>query len=303
MNPSLTERPKFGLGDEALATLPTVYRDDLFAGQVVLVTGAGSGIGKAIAFLYARLGATIVICGRKPDKLEDCADKLRTLSGREVYWHPMTIRDPEQVEGLLNAVWARHGSIDVLVNNAGGQFAAQAMDFTVKGWNAVIDTNLNGTWYMMQGVARRWVDQGKRGGSIVTIAAAVDRGLPGMAHTAASRAGVIALSKTLAVEWAEHGIRVNCIGAGAIESNGFNNYKEENVPGLFRTNPMLRAGDVQDVAEAVVYLTAPSGKYITGETINLDGGMVLWGDFWPAGMPEYFKPPQRSAAGHGDPAS
>jgi citronellol/citronellal dehydrogenase len=119
----------------------------------------------------------------------------------------------------------------------------------------------------------------------------VDRGLTGMAHTAASRAGVIALSKTLAVEWAEHGIRVNCIGAGAIESNGFNNYKEENIGGLFRTNPMKRAGDVQDVAEAVVYLTAPSGKYITGETINIDGGMVLWGDFWPAGMPDHFKPP------------
>ena len=132
--------------------------------------------------------------------------------------------------------------------------------------------------------------------SIVTIAAAVDRGLPGMAHTAASRAGVIALSKTLAVEWAEHDIRVNCIGAGAIESNGFNNYKEEHVGGLFRTNPMLRAGDVQDVAEAVVYLTAPSGKYITGETINIDGGMVLWGDFWPAGMPDYFRPPGPSAS-------
>jgi NAD(P)-dependent dehydrogenase (short-subunit alcohol dehydrogenase family) len=291
MKPSVTERPRFGPGDEALATLRTVYREDLFAGQVVLVTGAGSGIGKAIAFLYARLGATLVICGRKPDNLQDCAEKLRALSGRDVYWHPMTIREPEQVERLLSAAWERHGSIDVLVNNAGGQFAAQAMDFSHKGWNAVIDTNLNGTWYMMQGAARRWVRQGKRGGSIVTIAAAVDRGLPGMAHTAASRAGVIALSKTLAVEWAEHGIRVNCVGAGAIESNGFNNYKDENVPGLFRTNPMLRAGDVQDVAEAVVYLTAPSGKYITGETVNIDGGMVLWGDFWPAGMPDYFKPP------------
>ncbi len=282
--------PRFGPGDAALAELPTVYRDDLYAGKVALVSGAGSGIGKAIAFLLARLGATLVICGRKREALEDCADKLRALSGREVMTHAMTIRDPGQVEGLLDATWQRFGGIDVLVNNAGGQFAAHAMDFTDKGWNAVIDTNLNGTWYMMQGAARRWVAQGKRDASIVTITAAVDRGLPGMAHTAASRAGVIALSKTLAVEWAEHGIRVNCIGAGAIESNGFNNYKDENVPGLFRTNPMHRAGDVQDVAEAVVYLTAPSGKYITGETINLDGGMVLWGDFWPAGMPDYFKP-------------
>ncbi len=284
--------PKFGPGDDALAKLPTVFRDDLFAGKVVLVSGAGSGIGKAIAFLYARLGATLAICGRKIEALEDCAGKLRVLSGQEVFVHPMTIRDPAQVEGLLDAVWERFGGIDILVNNAGGQFAAHAMDFTNKGWNAVIDTNLNGSWYMMQGTARRWVKHGKRDGNIVTIAAAVDRGLPGMAHTAASRAGVIALSKTLAVEWAEHGVRVNCIGAGAIESNGFNNYKDENVGGLFRTNPMLKAGDVQDIAEAVVYLSAPSGKYITGEVINLDGGMVLWGEFWPAGMPDYFKPPQ-----------
>jgi NAD(P)-dependent dehydrogenase (short-subunit alcohol dehydrogenase family) len=180
------EQPRFGPGDAALAELPTVFRNDLFEGKVVLVSGAGSGIGKATAFLLARLGATLAICGRKRDALEDCAAKLRALSGREVLVHPMTIRDPAQVEELLDAVWNRFGGIDVLVNNAGGQFAAQAMDFTDKGWNAVIDTNLNGTWYMMQGTARRWVKQGKRGGSIVTIAAAVDRGLPGMAHTAAS---------------------------------------------------------------------------------------------------------------------
>lgn len=286
------QQPKFGPGDEALSQLPTVYRGDLFAGKVVLVSGAGSGIGKAIAFLFARLGATLAICGRKLDALEDCAEKLRALSGREVFVHPMTIRDPAQVEGLLDAVWERFGGIDVLVNNAGGQFAAHAMDFSDKGWNAVIDTNLNGTWYMMQGTAKRWVKQGKRDGSIVTIAAAVDRGLPGMAHTAASRAGVIALSQTLAVEWAEHGIRINCIGAGAIESNGFNNYKEENVGGLFRTNPMLRAGDVQDIAEAVVYLSAPSGKFITGETLRVDGGGTLWGEAWTAGKPDYFKVPE-----------
>lgn len=293
---AIDQQPKFGPGDKALAELPTVFRKDLFAGQVVLVSGAGSGIGKAIAFLYARLGAKLVICGRKPDALELCAEQLRALSGGDdVYAHPMTIRDPEQVDGLFEAAWKRFGTVDVLVNNAGGQFAAHAMDFTEKGWNAVIDTNLNGTWYMMHAAARRWVQDRKRGASIVTIAAAVDRGLPGMAHTAASRAGVIALSKTVAVEWAEHGIRVNCIGAGAIESNGFNNYKEEHVGGLFRTNPMLRAGDVQDVAEAVIYLTAPSGKYITGETINLDGGMVLWGDFWPAGMPDYFAPGRAAA--------
>ena len=288
MSSVTTLHPKFGPGDEALAALPTVYRDDLFAGKMVLVSGAGSGIGKAIAFLFARLGATVAICGRKADKLEDCAGKLRALSGREVYWHPMTIREPDQVDALLTAVWERLGGLDVLVNNAGGQFAAHAMDFTIKGWNAVIDTNLNGSWYMMQGAAKRWVAQG-RPGNIVNIAAAIDRGITGMAHTTASRAGVIALSRTLAIEWAEHGIRVNCIGAGAIESTGFNNYREEHMPGFYISNPMKRAGDVQDIAEAVVYLAAPSGKFITGEVINVEGGMMLWGELWPAGKPDYFK--------------
>ena len=209
------QQPKFGPGDEALSQLPTVYRDNLFAGKVVLVSGAGSGIGKAIAFLFARLGATLAICGRKLDALEDCAEKLRALSGREVFVHPMTIRDPGQVEGLLDAVFERFGSIDVLVNNAGGQFAAHAMDFTDKGWNAVIDTNLNGTWYMMQSAARRWRDSGT-GGNIVNIVANVWRGMPQVAHTCAARAGVIYLSKTVATEWAPLGIRVNCVSPGSI---------------------------------------------------------------------------------------
>jgi NAD(P)-dependent dehydrogenase (short-subunit alcohol dehydrogenase family) len=148
---------------------------------------------------------------------------------------------------MLSAVWERFGGVDVLVNNAGGQFAAHAMDFTDKGWNAVIDTNLNGSWYMMQGAAKRWVAQG-RPGNIVNITAAIERGLTGMAHTTASRAGVIALSRTLAVEWAEHNIRVNCIGAGAIESNGFNNYREENVATFYQCNPMKRP---------VTYRTSP----------------------------------------------
>ncbi len=281
-------KPKFGPADAALAEMPTVFKDDLFADQVVLVSGAGSGIGKAIAFLFARLGAKLVICGRKPEKLEDAAAKLQVLSGREVYWHPMSIRDPEQVDGLLSAAWERFGGVDVLVNNAGGQFAAFAMDFTLKGWNAVIDTNLNGTFYMMQGAAKRWMAQGKPG-NIVNITAPIGRGLPGMAHTAASRAGVIYLSKTVAVEWAPHNIRINCVGPGAIESTGFHNYREENVPGFYKCNPMLRAGDVQDIAEAAVYLAAPSAKFITGELLNVEGGMLLWGDFWPCGKPDYFK--------------
>ena len=290
----MSDTPRFGPGDEALAALPTVFRPDLFAGQVVLVSGAGSGIGKAIAFLFARLGATLAICGRKADKLEDAAEKLRVLSRREVLVHPMSIRDPAQVETLLDAVWQRFGRLDLMVNNAGGQFAAHALDFSPKGWTAVIDTNLNGTTYMMQAAAKRWIAAGS-GGHIVNITAAVDRGLTGMAHTTASRAGVIYLSKSLAAEWAPHGIRVHCIGPGAIESHGFNNYREENLPTFYSSNPMLRAGDVQDIAEAVAYLAGPGADAMSGEVLNVEGGMLLWGEFWPAGRPAYFNPGRRSA--------
>ena len=287
---SLPTRPKFGPADEALATLPTVYRDGLFDGKVVLVSGAGSGIGKAIAFLFARLGATLAICGRKPEKLEDCAEKLRALSGKPVSVHAMTIRDPLMVDAMLTEVWATHGGLDVLVNNAGGQFAANALDISPKGWHAVIDTNLNGTWYMMQGAARRWVAEAKRGGNIITITAAVERSLTQMTHTTASRGAVNMLTRTLALEWAEHGIRVNCVAPGTIESTGFHNYNEAHVEHFALANAMQKTGDVQDTAEAVAYLAGPSGKYLTGVTLLVEGGLVLWGEFWPAGRPEWFKP-------------
>ena len=158
-----------------------------------------------------------------------------------------------------------------------------------KGWNAVIDTNLKETTYMMQAAARRWIAAGC-GGHIVNITAAVDRGLTGMAHTTASRAGVIWLSKALAEQWAPQRIRVHCIGPGAIESHGFNNYREENLPTFYSSNPMLRAGDVQDVAEAVAWLAGPGADTMSGEVLNVEGGMLLWGEFWPAGRPDYFSP-------------
>jgi citronellol/citronellal dehydrogenase len=136
---------QFGFGDTELVDHPTVFGSDLFKGRVVLISGGGSGIGKAIAVLFARLGADLVLCGRKPEKLEAASALLRSL-GSDVDAMAMNIREPDEVEALMERVWSRHGRLDVLVNNAGGQFAQPAIDFTVKGWKAVIDTNLNGTW-------------------------------------------------------------------------------------------------------------------------------------------------------------
>lgn len=282
------DQPEYGYTDEELLTLPTVYRDRLFEGQVVLVSGAGSGLGKAIAVLYARLGAKLVICGRTREKLESSAQLLRRL-GTEVLIHPMTIRDPEQVAGLMEAVFKHFGRLDVLVNNAGGQFPGAAIDFTPRGWQGVIDTNLNGSWYMMQAAARQWIAHDQPG-RIVNIVATVWRGRPTVAHTCAARAGVIYLSKSVAVEWAPHKIQINCVAPGVVETTAFHLYPEAGRK-LYEheANPMKRPGDVQDIAESCVYLSASSGKFITGEVITVDGGQQLWGDPWPAGRPEYFQ--------------
>lgn len=283
-------KPKFGYSDEELATLPTVYAPGLFAGRRVLVSGAGSGIGKGIAFLMARLGARLIICGRKPEALEDTATWLRRLGSPEVLVHPASIRDPDAVASLMDAVWERFGGLDVLINNAGGQFPKPALELTRNGFNAVVDTNLNGTWNMMQAAGQRWVATGSPG-CVVNIVIVLERGNPGIAHSAAARGGVIALTRTLALEWAPHRIRLNCVAPGTIESNGFNNYSPENAEKFRYSNPMLRNGDVQDIAESVVYLCASSGKFITGETLRVDGGGTLWGEAWTAGKPDYFKVP------------
>jgi citronellol/citronellal dehydrogenase len=277
----------YGFTDEQLATLKLSWRPGLFDGQVVLVSGAGTGLGKAIAYQFGRLGAKLVICGRKADPLERTAEGMRKL-GIDCLTYPMTIRDPEQVAALFDAAWTRYGRLDVLVNNAGGQFPQPAIDFSIKGWNAVIDTNLNGTWYMMQAAARRWRDAAMPG-CIVNIVAVVARGMPGVAHTSAARAGVIYLGKTLAIEWAPLHIRVNNVAPGVTATEGMNVYPEEARAEFVRANPMMKLGDAQDVADACCYLAAPTGKFITGEVVAVDGGFQMWGEQWTAGRPDYYK--------------
>ncbi len=282
------QKTRFGFSDEELKALPTVYRADLFSGKTVVVSGGGSGFGKAIACLLARLGANVAICGRNEEKLAATVSLLESM-GAQVFSRSLTIRDPDQVDGFIEAVWDKFGALDLLVNNAGGQFPQMALDFKVKGWNAVIDTNLNGTWYMMQSAARQWVER-KTPGSIVNIIADIWRGMPGIAHTCAARAGVAYLSKSVAVEWAPHRIRVNCVAPGVCETSGFAQYPPEGLKTYPGANPMLHVGDAHDIAEAVAYLASPGAKFITGEILTVDGGEQLWGDPWPPGRPDYFQP-------------
>ncbi|MEZ5459384.1 MAG: SDR family oxidoreductase [Steroidobacteraceae bacterium] len=290
--PASRTRPgdrQWGLTDEQLAIQPLAYRDDLLAGQTFIVSGGGSGIGRAMTFALTRLGANVMICGRRAEKLDDAAASVQRLLGREIATFPMTIRDPAQVEALMDATWRRFGGLDTLVNNGGGQFPQAAIDFSVKGWLAVIDTNLNGTWYMMQAAAKRWRDAG-RPGHIVNIVANVWRGMPQVAHTCAARAGVIYLSKSVSTEWAPLGIRVNCVSPGSIATEGLNVYEPSAAEQFRYSNPMHALGDGLDIAQAVVYLSSPStGKFITGEVVVVDGGNNQHGDVWPGGIPEYFQ--------------
>ena len=278
---------EWGIPPERLASIPTVYRDDLLAGQTVVISGAGSGIGRATMFLMARLGADIAICGRDGDKLARAIDDLEKLTGRTAAAHALSIRDPEAVDAFATAMFERHGKVDHLVNNAGGQFPIDALDLGVKGWNAVIDTNLNGTFWMMRAFGRQWRDCGEPG-NIVNVTMVSDRGIPQSAHSCASRAGVLHLAKSVAVEWAPLRIRVNCIAPGTIETEGLNNYPEEHLSRHGKGNPMRRMGSTWDIAEAVTYLCSPAAGFITGEFLHVDGGMQLLGTNWPLGKPDWF---------------
>ncbi len=277
---------KFGIPDEDLLGLETVYRSDLLRGRVVLVSGAGSGIGKANSCLFARLGARVILASRSAEKLATTASLLDRIDA-SYQIVPTHIREPEQVDRLFDAIETAGFGLDVVINNAGGQFPKPSIDLSDKGWRAVIDTNLNGTWTRMQRAARFW-RRTDRSGSIVNIIVPYLRGMFGISHTIASRAAVAHLARDLAVEWAPNSIRVNCVLPGPIDTEGMNVYPPEAQAALATSNPMKRLGDVQDVAEACVYLSAASGKFITGETITVDGGHQLWGDLWMAGRPDYF---------------
>ncbi len=272
---------------EHLWTAPTVYRSDLFNGQIALVSGGGSGIGRATALLFARLGAKVVICGRTQEKLDVVAN-FASSKGATMRAIAANIREPDQVDVLFKQIEREFGALDFLINNAGGQFPSAAIDIPPKGWSAVVNNNLNGTWLMMQRAAQHWRDR-KRGGSILNIIAVTERGMPGVAHTMAARAGIIGATRTVAVEWAPLNVRVNCLAPGLTATEGLEVYPPEAQKEFPLANPMRRPGTPMEIAEACIYLSAPSGGFITGEVLTVDGGGKLWGELWTAGRPDYFK--------------
>jgi citronellol/citronellal dehydrogenase len=280
------EAPEFGLDDEALWARPTVYGPTAFAGKTVLISGGAGGIGRATGWLLGRCGAKLILTGRSEAKLSGAVEAMRA-KGLGVTAHVVDIREPDSVTELYRRT-GEEGGFDILINSAGGQFPQAAIDFSVKGWNTVVNTNLNGTWYMIQGAARAWRDA-RRPGSVITIVVVTRQGLHGVAHTIAARSGVVGLTQALAVEWAPLNIRLNCIAPGVIETPGWRVYDPRALEAYPKSNPMMRNGTTWDVAEACGYLAGPGAEYVTGEVLNVAGGAQLWGETWTIGKPDYFK--------------
>ena len=280
------DQPYATFSPDELAALPTVFRDGLFRDQVVLVTGGAGVIGTALCILFGRLGATVVACGRSRDRLDELS---RHLARHRIAHstHALTVRDPEQLSALVDEVWRRHGKLDVLVNNAGGQFAVPATEITPKGWSAVVETILYGTWYASQAAAKAWIAR-RAPGSIINVTTTPGLVAAGIPHTVAARAGQAQLTRALALEWAPLSIRVNAVAVGVVSGPSLHHYPEKARP-YFAANPMRRTGDVFDVAEACVYLSAPSGKFLTGVILPVNGGGSVWGEFWPLGKPDHFR--------------
>lgn len=256
----------------------SIFRSGLFDGKVAIVTGGGTGIGKAIAKELAVLGCKVIIASRKYEVLQSFSSEInQQLKNDLVYPIPCNIRKEDEVKSLMDKTVSQFGRIDCLVNNGGGQFISPFANMKTKGWNAVVDTNLNGTYYCLKEAYHAWME--KNGGSIVNIVVNNFNGMPYMAHSGAARAGVQNLTKTLALEWAPNGIRINSVAPGVIYSEtAAANYKDH--PDLFdsvtKSLPTKRTGSVEEISGLVCFLLSPAASFITGDIIKVDGGQSLY---------------------------
>ncbi|WP_439670848.1 NAD(P)-dependent dehydrogenase, short-chain alcohol dehydrogenase family [Cupriavidus necator] len=277
----------------------SVFHRGLFAGRTVLVTGAGSGIGRCTAHELASLGARLALAGRKLEKLEQVKAEIIAVepeAASRITLHSCDIRDEAQVRETVAAVLAAHGAINGLFNNAGGQFPSPLRDISLKGWEAVVRNNLTGGFLVARECFTQWMEAD--GGAIVNIIADMWNGMPGMGHSGAARAGMLSFTETAACEWAAAGVRVNAVAPGWIASSGFDTYPPEfqaKIRQLARKVPLQRLGTEAEVSAAVVFLLSPAAAFITGSTIRVDGGVPNAKHTWP--QPEH----QRSEPFNGFP--
>lgn len=261
----------------------SVFKPGLFAGQTILVTGGGSGIGRCVAHELAHLGAHVVLVGRKPEKLERTAGEIAE-DGGSVSFAACDIREEEAVKAMVAGVLAERGRIHHLVNNAGGQFPAPLVSINQKGFETVVRTNLVGGFLVAREVFTQCM--GKHGGSIVNMLADMWGGMPGMGHSGAARAGMENFTKTAAYEWGHAGVRVNAVAPGWIASSGMDTYPESMknmIRNLKDHVPLQRIGTESEVAAAIVFLLSPGANFISGNTIRIDGAASQGTRAWTLG--------------------
>ncbi|HEY0317659.1 MAG TPA: SDR family oxidoreductase [Solirubrobacterales bacterium] len=270
-----------------------VFRDGLLDRLVCAVSGAGSGLGREIALELTRLGAVVVGCGRRAEPLEETAKLVEPLPGSFEH-ETLDIREEEPVGRFFDGLLERHGRLDVLVNNAGGQFLAPAESISAKGFRTVVELNVHGTWLMTHAAATKaFIPQG--GGKVMSVTLSPHHGMPAMVHSGAARAAVENMMRTLATEWARFGIKTCSLAAGHFATETLRTkYPREVVDNIERSIPLGRTGRPEEMAWLVAYLASPAGDYFSGTTITLDGGRDNWAGPWP---------PESIATEGGDPVA
>jgi citronellol/citronellal dehydrogenase len=269
----------------------SVFRPGLFAGKHVVVTGGGSGIGRCAAHELAALGAAVALVGRKREKLEAVAAEMEAAGYLAPSVHVCDIREEDAVRDAVATIVAAHGRIDGLVNNAGGQFSAPLKNISLKGWEAVVRTNLTGGFLMSRECFNQ--SMSAHGGSIVNIIADMWGSMPGMGHSGAARAGMLNFTMTAALEWAPAGVRVNAVAPGWIASSGMAQYPEAMRPmilGLAKNVPLKRLGTESEVSAAIVFLLSEGANFISGSCLRVDGAAPNARLHWA--MPEHDRSPK-----------
>jgi citronellol/citronellal dehydrogenase len=260
-----------------------IFQPGLLDGQVAIVSGGGTGLGRAAALELAGLGARVVVCGRRSEPLQETV--AAAPDGR-VEAVECDIREEEQVAALVNGVLERHGQVDVLLNHAGGQYLTPAEDISPKGFRTVMRLNVEGTWLMSHAVATKAMmaerDGKPRGGKILNVTLSPHQGLPGMAHSSAARAAVENLTRVLSIEWARFGIKLTALAAGHFATDTLmTKYPKPVVEGVAGTVPLQRLGRPEEFAWLVAYLASPAGDYLSGAVLTIDGARDNWMGPWP----------------------
>jgi NAD(P)-dependent dehydrogenase (short-subunit alcohol dehydrogenase family) len=257
-----------------------IFAPDLLEGKVCLVSGAGTGLGKATTLELARLGATVIGCGRRPEPLESLVGEVSELGGIAES-AAMDIRDEEAVAKLFDGVLERHGRLDVLVNNAGGQFLSPAEAISSKGFRTVIELNVVGTWLMTHAAATKaLIPQGE--GKVVSVTLSPHNGMPGMVHSGAARAAVENMTRTLSIEWSRFNVKLCAVAAGQFDTEVLRTkYPKPVAEHVHRTVPLGRLGTPEEMAWLVAYLASPAGDFFSGAVLTIDGARDNWFGAWP----------------------